>query len=160
MVVHGDHKGSEELRVGGPMIELWKDIPGHPGYQASDQGRIRSIERYVNFAGYFRKDGSWRGPSTRKFKSVILKPAPHSSGHLGVVLGRKSGTLGVHLLILKTFVGPKPEMEETLHLNHNPADNRLVNLKYGSRSENLRMDYEVGTRTVHPSFTNAGNYKK
>jgi len=45
---------------------------------------------------------------------------------------------------------------EVLHLNHTPADNRLINLRYGTRSENLRMDYAAGSRKVHPNFISAG----
>lgn len=55
------------------------------------------------------------------------------------------------------FVGPKPSGTEILHLDHDPANNRLVNLKYGTRTENLRMDYDAERRkqakpvvAIHP----------
>lgn len=44
------------------------------------------------------------------------------------------------------FEGPCPKGCEVLHLNHNPSDNRRANLKYGTRSENMKMDYAVGVR--------------
>jgi hypothetical protein len=67
------------------------------------------------------------------------------SGHLSVAIG-KGNSRQVHQLVLEAFVGPCPEGYEVLHLNHEPSDNRLVNLKYGTRSENVRMDYAVGAR--------------
>lgn len=42
----------------------------------------------------------------------------------------------VHHLVLKAFVGPKPAGMECRHLNGNPADDRLENLKWGTPTEN------------------------
>ena len=47
---------------------------------------------------------------------------------------------------MEAFVGPRPEGNEVLHLNGNPSDNRLENLKYGTRRENILMDYATGVR--------------
>jgi len=48
------------------------------------------------------------------------------------------------------FVGVCPDRCEVLHLDHNPANNALTNLKYGTRGENVTMDYDVGTRKRKP----------
>jgi hypothetical protein len=61
----------------------------------------------------------------------------------------------VHRLVLLAFVGPCPAGHEVLHLNHQPADNRLENLRYGTRSENIAMDWAVGTRRMHPNTIGA-----
>ncbi len=53
------------------------------------------------------------------------------------------------------FEGPCPDGMEVLHLNHTPGDNRRGNLKYGTRGENVAMDYAVGTRRVHSNFIGA-----
>ena len=29
------------------MTEIWKPIPGHDGYEVSDHGRVRSIDRVI-----------------------------------------------------------------------------------------------------------------
>lgn len=116
--------------------ETWCDIPGFSGYQASDAGRIRSTDRML-------EDRLGR---KRFKKGVMLRPAPSASGHLSVVLGRKVGTKSVHTLVLSTFVGPRPKGLDILHLNHNPGDNRVSNLKYGTRTENLNHDYATGAR--------------
>lgn len=54
---------------------------------------------------------------------------------------------------MEAFVGPCPAGHEVLHLNHTPGDNRRRNLKYGTRSENIKMDFAAGTRKKHPNFT-------
>lgn len=32
-------------------MENWKDVPGYPGYQVSDLGRVRSLDRIIDSAG-------------------------------------------------------------------------------------------------------------
>jgi len=45
---------------------------------------------------------------------------------------------------MKTFIGEPPEEMEVLHKNGNPADNRLENLRYGTRTENILDVYKQG----------------
>ena len=42
----------------------------------------------------------------------------------------------VHRLVLETFVGPCPAKHQCLHLDSNPRNNRLDNLKWGTVVEN------------------------
>jgi hypothetical protein len=123
----------------GQQVEIWKDIPGHEGrYQVSDEGRVRSIDRPVRVV--------CQGIDTvRIAKGKVLRPGRNGSGHVTVALG-KGNSRQVHQLVLAAFVGPCPAGCEVLHLNHWRADNRLANLKYGTRSENMKMDYQAGTR--------------
>jgi hypothetical protein len=93
-------------------------------YEVSDQGRVKSYRRY---------------PEGR-----LLRPGCMSGGHVSVSLGRKN-SLCVHALVLLAFVGPPPEKHECRHLNGNPSDNRLENLRWGTRSENIgRNTLELG----------------
>lgn len=98
----------------------WKDIPGYDGhYQASDMGQIKSLK--------------WG-------KQSVFTPSFHRarSSHLVVNLTMNgvSRPRLVHQLILETFVGPRRPGEMVRHLNDDPTDNRLVNLKYGTQKEN------------------------
>jgi len=129
-------------------VEIWKDIPGYEGrYQVSDAGRVRSVDRPVRVVCH--------GVDTvRVAQGKVLRPGRNNSGHVTVALGRGNSRL-VHQLVLEAFVGQCPNGCEVLHLNHQPADNRLSNLSYGTRSENLRMDWAAGRRTVHPNFIGA-----
>jgi hypothetical protein len=113
------------------MKENWKDIPGHEGsYQASDQGRIRSLDRVV------LRTHRWGGHKEEwHYKGKVLSARAKGCGHLNVSLGAANTQL-VHRLVLLTFVGPPDNGRECLHINGIPSDNRLENLRWGSRHEN------------------------
>ena len=122
--------------------EIWKDIPGYEGrYQASNQGRIRSIDRTLTCIG--PKHNTYQ----RSMKGRILKPGRFcKSGHLSVVLGHGENGSPVHQLIALTFIGTCPEGMEVLHNNGDPADNRVTNLRYGTRTENILDVFYQGGR--------------
>ena len=118
------------------MVEEWRPVPGWETlYEVSDQGRVRSLPRTT-------RTGSWEG---RVRKPNILK-----SGHLQVALWKESRrtTLGIHVLVMAAFVGPRPEGQEVRHLDGNPANNTLLNLTYGTRSDQRMDDVRNGT---HPT---------
>lgn len=123
--------------------EIWKDIPGFEGrYQASNQGRVRSLSRKVT-----GKNPYMNKPFIRTVKGRILKPARYAkSGHVSVVLGHGENGSPIHQLVMLAFVGPKPNGKEVLHRNVDPTDNRLTNLHYGSRSENIIDVYYQGKK--------------
>lgn len=60
----------------------------------------------------------------------------------------KGFTRNVHRLVLETFVGPCPKGCETRHLNGNRTDNRLTNLRWGTRKENVADAIRHGTATI------------
>lgn len=132
----------------GTATEEWRDVPGFEGrYQVSDAGRVRSLPHRVRVVLRGRD-------ATRLSPGRVLRPGRTKSGHITVALGR-GNSRPVHQLVLEAFVGPRPQGCEVLHVNHKPADNRLENLRYGTRSENLKMDYAAGTRRTHPNFIGA-----
>ena len=119
------------------MPEIWKPVVGYEGpYEVSDRGKVRSLDRTVIY-----KTGQ-----TRHFKGQPLKLKPHH-GYWRVELNRngKCACFRVHRLVLAAFVGPLPEGKEVCHNNGNPGDNRLENLRYGTKSENQRDRIKHGT---------------
>lgn len=104
------------------MKEFWKDIHGYVGsYQISDMGRVKSSIR-------------WNGTLER-----ILRQSTKKDGHLHVCLykNKKGKTHLVHALVLQTFIRPRQRGEECRHLDGNPRNNRLNNLRYGTHKENM-----------------------
>ncbi len=123
--------------------EIWKDIPGYEGeYQASDQGQIKSLKREA-----LSRNWSTRQPFYRTVPERILKPGRYCKyGHVSVILRRGTNGQSVHQLVMRTFIGDPPEGMEVLHINGQPADNRLSNLRYGSRRDNILDVYRQGGR--------------
>ena len=114
--------------------EVWKDIPGYEGkYQVSNLGRVKSLERKVRGVNHYTGKDFFRTIPER-----ILRPGKScKSGHVSVVLGHGERGKPVHQLVMLAFVGPPPVGMEVRHLNGNPTDNRLENLSYGTRTENI-----------------------
>ena len=116
--------------------ETWKDIPGYEGkYQASTQGRIRSLDRRVPCAH----------GATRLMRGRVLRPACTAANpHLYVVLGNKAHGSQVHQLVARTFLGPQPKGQDVRHLDGDAKNNRVDNLAYGTRTENILDVYRIG----------------
>jgi hypothetical protein len=120
-------------------MEIWKDVPGYEGqYQVSNEGRVRSLDREIE------QMSRWGSPYRRKVDGVILRPGRMPAGHMSVSLGRFNSQC-VHKLVLLAFVGTAPDGHECLHENGDPADNRLENLRWGSRADNIRDAVRHGT---------------
>jgi hypothetical protein len=119
-----------------PAPERWLPIADWEGlYEASSYGRFRSLPRRTR---------------TGIHGGGVLKLFPGAQGYYMVKLWRngKSTTRMAHRLIAQTFLGPRPEGLEIRHLNDDKLDNRLVNLCYGTRSENKKDSVRNG---IHPN---------
>lgn len=115
-------------------METWLPIPGYEGiYEVSDRGRVRSLDR-LDSRGRRRKG---------RLRRLIMQP----SGHFTVSLCREAEHQGflVHHLVLLAFVGPRPDGMEGCHWDDNPANNHLANLRWDTRSANVRDSVRNGT---------------
>lgn len=110
-------------------------ILNFPNYGITPNGRV-----WV----YPRTDTTGRNSGGRWLKSIIQK-----NGRCHVTLYRAGlGTpQTIHRLVLETYIGPCPEGMQCRHLNGNPADNRLENLAWGTRLENMQ-DRDLHGNTV------------
>ena len=120
------------------MNEHWQDIPAYPKrYQASNLGHVQSLNRSVPQS---------RGRGLRKVKGQLLTPVTTSNGYLVVFIDKRAKR--IHRLVLETFVGPCPPGKECRHLDSDRCNNRLDNLRWGTRSENAQDRLQTGYRGV------------
>lgn len=101
-------------------MENWKTINGFSNYEISDLGRVRSI----------RRKGS---------KGGILKPKIREDlrHKVGLMLDNgKSKDFFVHRLVALHFLPNYYGKTQIDHINNNPQDNRVYNLRWVSDAEN------------------------
>jgi hypothetical protein len=115
--------------------EKWLPVPDYPGYEVSNHGQVRSLDREVG--------SRWGTP--KRLKGRILSQARVGGGgpvgrYDACVLFRdkKRKSLTVHTLVLSAFVGPRPEGMWGLHRDDDPRNNRLENLYWGTPTQNTR----------------------
>lgn len=121
-------------------MEVWKDVPGYEGlYQVSTGGRVRSLERTEEILmtyGVFRR--------TRKQRLLKLQVV---NGYLSVGLHRDgdSKTCRVNRLVLLAFVGTPSVGMQACHIDGDPLNNKVENLRWDTASGNMRDKYKHGT---------------
>lgn len=107
------------------MNEYWKDIPNYAGFMVSNLGRIKTIERIINY-----------GNRMCLRKEKILKPHKSKVGYYTVAPFQKTTT--VHKLVAFTFLGVRPLNSVIEHINGDYLDNRVENLRYVTHKENTQ----------------------
>lgn len=110
--------------------EEWRDIPNYPRYEVSSLGNVRSKHYKCNKSNGVTKLLSLSAISTSGYKSVLLCNGP----------GQKQRKT-VHRLVADAFI-PNPDNKEMIdHISRDKLDNRVVNLRWATRSENcLNID--------------------
>jgi NUMOD4 motif-containing protein/HNH endonuclease len=124
-------------------VENWRPIAGYPGYQVSDLGRVRSVDRII-----IRM--TKRGPVQVRLAGRVLRQGRARNGYLTVSLSGRS--VNVHTLVLRAFRGEPLPGHQGAHDNGDPRDNRAKNLLWKTRRANeadkLRHGtYLAGSRT-------------
>lgn len=107
------------------MNELWKFIPGFSMYQASNTGKLRSLN--------YKRTGK-----TKEFKPAI------SGGYLKTMLQDDNGKYRskvVHYFVTLAFFGGRDGNQSVNHKDGNKMNNSIDNLEYCSISENILHAY-------------------
>lgn len=130
------------------MIEIWKDIPGYEGYyQASNMGRIRSLDRYVNS----------KNKSFKFVKGKILKYNLKNNGYYQVNLtnGKYKKYISVHRIIAELFIPNSNDLLQVNHKNGIKSDCNVKNLEWVTASENHKHAYKIGLKNQKGERNNA-----
>ncbi len=114
-----------------------RHVPGFLGYAVGDDGTVWSCRKR---SGHMEPGSNFTNEWTMKRHSTSRYC--HISAFLG---DGKSHTCGVHRLVLLAFIGPCPAGMESLHENGNRHDNRLANLRWGTKKENAEDRERHGT---------------
>ena len=117
-------------------MESWRPIPDLPGYEASNVGRIRSLDRLV----------VWR------CKGRVLKPKIRHRKWGGIYWSfhkPSTGEMSVHRAVCSAFKGKAPSPKhEAAHLDNDTSNNRPDNLAWLTRTENERRKRLNGTAPI------------
>lgn len=119
------------------MIEEWKDIEGFDGYyQVSNLGSVK------NKHGLIMKQATARNG----YKHLMLKYGkPESPNRL------------VHRLVAQAFLPNKKNKSDVNHINSNRRDNRVCNLEWVTRSENILHSYNKNNKKTNSIAIRGGN---
>lgn len=119
--------------------EIWKDIPGWDGfYQASSNGRIRSLDRYID-----RSCGR-----RMTVRGQVMSTQVNPKGYLVIRL-RKPGVATqclVHRLVCSAFHGAPPtDKHQAAHNNGMKDDCSADNVRWATAIENCADRKAHGT---------------
>jgi hypothetical protein len=116
------------------MEEVWRPIPGYEDlYIISSQGIVKSQPRLV----YYGDHRSYRF-EPQKIKKQTLTG---NKKYVRATLTNKYGItkhVAIHRLLAWAFIGPQDQGIEVRHINGDGLDNRVENIIYGTKSDNMR----------------------
>lgn len=102
---------------------------------------IKDFPRY-----YIHDDGEvWSG----KYKRRLSHGITYGYHHVTLCKNNKKYTRRIHTLVLEHFIGKKPCGFEARHLDGNKDNNKLSNLRWGTKKENGEDKVEHGRSKIN-----------
>ena len=115
-------------------MEEWRDVKGYEGlYQVSNEGRVKSLDKYV--------DNRW---GTKQFVKGKVLTNVKTQGYLYIGLNKngKYKRYRIHRLVAEAFIPNPNNFLEVNHKDENPDNNTVENLEWCDHSYNINY----GTR--------------
>ncbi len=120
------------------MEEIWKDIKGYEGlYQVSNLGRVKSLDRYVNYKN-----------KSKAVRKGVIRKAKIGKGYFLINLS-KDGVKRfflVHRIVAETFLENPSSKKTVNHINGIKTDNTVNNLEWSTYSENAIHAHNLGLK--------------
>lgn len=122
------------------MKEQWKYIPGYEGYQASNLGEIRSIDRNI----------AYPNGGVRFLHGCLRKPHISHNGYyrLKLCISGDSGMHVVHRLVAQTFIPNPLNKPQINHKDGNKLNNCVDNLEWCTAKENNTHAIDTGLKNI------------
>lgn len=114
------------------MEEIWKDIKDYEGlYQVSNLGNVKSLPRQGTKGGLLKLTER----QDKKHKKNYLRAALTKNG--------KTKWYTVSRLVAEAFIPNPDNLPEVDHINNNEVDNRVENLQWISKKDNIVKDQGI-----------------
>lgn len=97
------------------MDEVWIPVPSHEDYMVSSRGRVKSSRGKI-----------MNGKISRGYRQITF-----------ATQGHKYETVNLHRLIAELFIPNPDSLPQVNHLNEDKLDNRVENLEWCTRSQNI-----------------------
>lgn len=113
--------------------ELWKCIAGVDGYIVSNTGKVMSLPKLGDkITGKTKTNGK---------SGKLLSPRKQYQGYwqVGLWINGKHKFEYVHRLVAKAFLKSRRGCDVVMHIDDNPSNNDVSNLKWGTHYENSQM---------------------
>lgn len=109
-------------------MEQWKQIKGYDNYECSTEGRIRN-----------KKTGR------------ILKEQVNCNGYKTLTLyqNKYAKNERVHRIVASTFIYGKYYGKDVNHIDGNKLNNRVDNLEWCTRKDNVRHSMDIGVKAMN-----------
>ena len=136
------------------MEEIWKDVPNYEGYyQASNIGRVRSLDRTVEFSNgreRFYRGGVIKGSVDKGYRRTTL----NIDG-----VGRY---LKFSQIVAMAFLGHEPNGHTLVvdHINGDRSDNRVENLRIVTQRANTSTCFRSKEETFSSRYVGVNWDKK
>lgn len=118
-------------------MEIWKPVKGLEGrYEVSNEGRVRSVDRFVTGSNGVRQQR----------KGKMLSTHYNHKGYKRVMINGK--TKCVHQIVAGTFVPNPDNKPQVNHIDGNKDNNRADNLEWMTVQENLKHAWDNGLKSV------------
>jgi hypothetical protein len=126
------------------MTEIWKDVVGYDGYYVvSNKGNIKGIERYV------------KSRNTYKYVPPITLKQFYFRGYLRCMFSKygKHKQMFSHRVVAIAFISNPENKLEINHINGIKDDNRVENIEWCTRKENMQHAVRTG---LHKGTSHVG----
>jgi hypothetical protein len=132
---------AEVVQMTEMTVEAWRGVHYAPDFYAvSNLGRVKSLDRTIEKTSI----------NGKKFKSrqtgKMLKLWGDSNGYATIYIcdGESQRAFNVHRLVALAFLGVIPGKNDVNHIDGDKNNNRLVNLEWCTRIENMAHARSIG----------------